>query len=958
MRTITIWTATGIAAAATMASPASAAPAPVAPASPTARTMAASALPRGAADLGSLDPATVLNLSVTLEPRDPAALDRFVADVTTPGSALYGHYLAPGEFGGRFGADPATAARVTDELRAAGLRPGPPDSNMLSIPVEATAAEAGAAFGTRFARTRLADGRVVHRHTTAASIPLGAAGIVGLDNWPRSRHGTSAAAPAVTSAPSCPVGGAVTGTWSSTQLASVYGMSSAGLAGGGAGQTVALYELSDYADSDVTTFQNCAGVRPTVTRVPVDGGTSDKSGAGEVVLDADIVMGLVPNASILIYVAPNTATGALDEYRAIVNEDRAQVVSVSWGLCEAAEGSADARTENTLFQQAAAQGQTVFAAAGDDGSADCYGANGSTALAVDDPASQPYVTGVGGTSLSAIGPRQESVWNSGGSGGGGGVSQLWPMPAYQTAVPVASSSPCGAAGGCRQVPDVAASADPYHGYTVYCSVRAACGSGGWMAFGGTSGAAPLWAAAATLLNGNCGSGRRIGFANPALYSAAGALHDVTSGNNDALNTNAGAYSATVGYDLATGLGTPDVAALAPVLCPGLSVTTNPVTPPVVTTAVASVSPAAATFAPAAVGSSAAATASTVRNTGNGPLVVSGVTVTGADAADFPVVSDTCSGTTVAPDGICTVQVAFRPSAVRSEAATLTVNSNGTVATVTVPLAGTGTDAGDPLVTTAGTSGYWALTGDGRVYPFGDARSYGDAAADLAAQLAAGVRATKLEPTATAHGYWIVDSLGRVHSFGDARSLGDVPPGVLRTGERVTSLSRTPSGNGYWLFTTLGRVFPFGDASFSGDMAAVPLNGPILGSIPTASGHGYYLVGSDGGIFAFGDAVFHGSMGAAHLNAPIRALVPTSTGGGYWLVASDGGIFAFGDASFRGSMGGQRLNAPVTGMVRFGNGYLMVATDGGMFDFSDQPFSGSLAGSVLPQPVVAVATLDR
>ena len=564
--------------------------------------------------------------------------------------------------------------------------------------------------------------------------------------------------------------------------------------------------------------------------------------------------------------APNTASGAIDEYRAIVNDDRAPVVSVSWGLCEAEEGSSDAHSENTLFKQAAAQGQTVFAAAGDDGSADCYGSDGSTALAVDDPASQPYVTGVGGTSLSAIGPRQETVWNSQGSGGGGGVSQLWPMPAYQNAAHVASASPCGATGGCRQVPDVAASSDPSHGYTVYCSVRSACGSGGWMAFGGTSGAAPLWAAAATLLNGNCGSGSRIGFANPALYSASAALHDVISGNNDVLNTNAGAFSAAIGYDLATGIGTPDLAALAPLLCAAL-----PVTPTINTT----------------------------------PTTTTPVTTT-------------------------------------------------PVATTPVPPPGIGADPPvDPVVTTASTSGYWALTADGRVYAFGDATSYGDASADLAAQLAAGVRATKLEPTSTSHGYWIADSLGRVHPFGDARYLGGVPSGALRPGERVSSLSRTPTGDGYWLFTNIGRVLPFGDASFYGDMAGVTLNGPILGSIPTASGHGYYLVGSDGGIFAFGDAAFRGSMGRAHLNAAVQSLVPTGSGSGYWLVASDGGIFAF----FRGSMGGHRLNAPVTGMVRFGDGYLMVGTDGGIFNFSDEPFSGSLAGTLLPQPVVAVATVS-
>ena len=890
-------------------------------AAPAARTVPPAALPHGATDVGSLDGSTPLDLTVTLEPRDPAALDSFVAAVTTPGSASYRRYLAPGEFGARFGADPSTVARVTDELKAAGLHPGAPDANMLSIPVEATAADASAAFGTRFSRTRLADGRVGHRHTTAATVPAGAAGIVGLDNWPRSRHDTPTSRDSAASlSGACPTGGSLPGTWSASQLAAAYGLSSVGGVNGGSGQTVALYELSDYADGDVAAFQNCLGMRPSVTRVKVDGGTSDTSGAGEVMLDADIVMSLAPNASILVYVAPNTASGALDEYRAIVNDDRAQVVSVSWGLCEADEGSADARAENNLFKQAAAQGQSVFAASGDDGSADCYGADGSTGLAVDDPASQPFVTGVGGTTLSSVAPRQESVWNSYGSGGGGGVSQLWSLPAYQSTAHVPASSPCGATGGCRQVPDVSASADPYHGYSVYCSIRNACGSGGWLAFGGTSGAAPLWAAASALLNEACGPARRIGFANPALYAAAGALHDVTTGNNDALGVNGGAYAAAAGYDLATGLGTPDVAALAGVLCAGPTTTTPIATSPVPTSPVAAVSPLTATFGAATVGGSAPAATFTVANTGTAALSVSAVTVSGADATDFPVAGDTCTANTVPALGACTVQVAFRPSVARLEAATLTVTSDSAPPALPVALVGTGTaPAVDPPMTTAATpAGYWMVTADGHVHPFGDAVFYGDAADALAPLMAAGVRATKLEPTPTGHGYWIVDSAGQVAAFGDAHPVGGVTAGELRRGERVSSLSTTPSGDGYWLFTDQGRVFPFGDAPFLGDMSTTRLNGPIFGSIPTTTGRGYYLVGSDGGIFAFGDATFRGSMGGTHLNAPVESLVPAADGGGYWLVAGDGGIF----------------------------------------DFSDRPFLGSLAGTSLPQPVVAVGSLDH
>ncbi|MGH9039554.1 MAG: phytase [Acidimicrobiia bacterium] len=244
------------------------------------------------------------------------------------------------------------------------------------------------------------------------------------------------------------------------------------------------------------------------------------------------------------------------------------------------------------------------------------------------------------------------------------------------------------------------------------------------------------------------------------------------------------------------------------------------------------------------------------------------------------------------------------------------------------------------------TGYWMLSEDGRVYPFGDAASHGQPAT---------VGAVDLEATTSADGYWVVDRDGRVFAYGTARHLGDVHPAQLTAGETVTSLSATPSGSGYWIFTSKGRAFAFGAAPHLGDMAAVSLNGPVLDSVPTPSGTGYWMVASDGGIFSFGDARFNGSMGGVRLNAPVQSLVPDPDGVGYWLVASDGGVFAF-DAAFRGSMGAVRLNRPVTGMVAYGDGYLMVAEDGGIFNFSDKPFSGSLGNTRVPHPIVAVTAV--
>ncbi|HZQ78438.1 MAG TPA: metallophosphoesterase, partial [Acidimicrobiia bacterium] len=264
---------------------------------------------------------------------------------------------------------------------------------------------------------------------------------------------------------------------------------------------------------------------------------------------------------------------------------------------------------------------------------------------------------------------------------------------------------------------------------------------------------------------------------------------------------------------------------------------------------------------------------------------------------------------------------------------------------------TPTTTGGPGTGGAHRNGYWMAGADGRVYAFGDSRSFGDAPPSP------GAATVDVKAMPSGNGYWVVDSAGEVTARGDAAFHGQPGPGALRAGERVTSLSPTATGAGYWVFTSLGRALPFGDAVSYGDMSGTKLNGPVLGSIPTPSGKGYYMVASDGGIFAFGDAVFQGSMGGQRLNAPVEGLVPAGPGRGYWLVASDGGIFAFGGAPFKGSMGGTRLNKPVVGMVPFADGYLMVGADGGIFDFSSAPFLGSLGATPPAHPIVAVAPLS-
>jgi hypothetical protein len=276
------------------------------------------------------------------------------------------------------------------------------------------------------------------------------------------------------------------------------------------------------------------------------------------------------------------------------------------------------------------------------------------------------------------------------------------------------------------------------------------------------------------------------------------------------------------------------------------------------------------------------------------------------------------------------------------------------------------DAGAALriggFTSAGSdgSGYWMLTADGAVYPFGDARYAGEPFGE-------GFAAVDVEPMPNGRGYWLLGTDGAVHTFGESRFYGRVIPEQhldVAGGEKVASLSGTPAGDGYWIFTNKGRVFNFGSAGFLGDISGIPLNKPVVDSIPAPNGQGYYMVAADGGVFAVGTgATFRGSLpeilGSRLPNRPVRSLVPDLDGSGYWLVAEDGGVFSF-DAPYRGSVPAifnGTLNAPVIGMVPYGTGYLMVATDGGIFDFSpDRDFAGSLGADPPDVPVVAVAAL--
>jgi subtilase family serine protease len=579
------------------------------------------------ASLGTVAGGTPIHITVALKARDPAALAAYAKEVATPGSDNYRIYLSAAQFARRFGASAKQISAVDASLREHGLRPGSVSANHLSIPVLSTASGVERAFSLRLEHVQLAGGQRAVVASAAPEIDTGIAGdvqaVLGLESvsaphplmqrpsvlrpslrgslQPRARAHIVTGGPQPCAAAS--TAASQQGAYTADQLASAYHFS--GLYGAGdegQGVTIAIYELEPDDPGDIAAYQSCYGTNTSVSYIPVDGGAGSGAGSGEATLDIEQVIGLAPRATVLVYQGPNAGqttpgSGPYDLFNTIVSQDRAQVVSISWGQCEQLQGASEAQSESTLFEEAAIQGQTFVAATGDDGSEDCNDAQAGlpdTSLAVDDPGSQPFVTGVGGTTMTALGPPPtETVWNNGGNAasllateggaGGGGVSVFWKMPGYQANAPAAlhvtqgdsSGSPCAnSSGDCREVPDVSADADPNTGYIVYWN-----GSGsvigaptGWQAVGGTSAAAPLWAALLADVDAAAAChGSPIGFANPALYRAAASnygseFNDIASGNNDLTGTNNGLYPAGVGYDMASGLGTPDAAALAPTLC--------------------------------------------------------------------------------------------------------------------------------------------------------------------------------------------------------------------------------------------------------------------------------------------------------------------------------------------------------------------------------------------------------
>lgn len=329
-------------------------------------------------------------------------------------------------------------------------------------------------------------------------------------------------------------------TYTPVDLAKLYNFP-AGLTG--SGRTIALIELGGgFVQADYDLYRKQLGFGPsTIKFVSVLGGqnrpTTADSADGEVMLDICVAGILAPEATLVVYMAPNSDEGFVASINQAV-ADGVDAISISWGSPEQNWSVNAINAMNAALKAAVAAGIVVTAAAGDNGSGD--GLRGNHA---DFPASSPFVLGCGGTTTILQGKNlNETVWNDGSNGGatGGGVSALYPIPAFQNI----SLVPGGKA---RGIPDVAGNADPATGWQVVVDGKS-------LVLGGTSAVAPMWAALAVVLME--GLGRRfVGGIHPLLYKApAGCFRDITVGNN-------GTFIAKAGYDCCTGLGVPNGQAL-------------------------------------------------------------------------------------------------------------------------------------------------------------------------------------------------------------------------------------------------------------------------------------------------------------------------------------------------------------------------------------------------------------
>ncbi|RDI97624.1 peptidase S53 [Dyella solisilvae] len=603
-----------------------------------------------AVDTGTANNAQVINVTLVLRLHNQAQLEDYIQQTVTPGSPNYRNFLSVSDFAAKYGATDAEIAQVQNFLKQNGLS-GTVLGNRMAISTSGTLAQFSAAFKTPIHTfVSKESGRSFHRPTKSLILPSQLTSsllfVSGLNNEHRyaphivksvnsqAAAGSKALANSTLSAPSNANGNTtatgVPGEYTVGDVANFYNINPLYAKGiNGKGSTVAIVTLSDFYVDDATNYWTGIGL-PTklnhITKISVDGGAVIDGNSGETSIDVEQSGGLAPFADILVYHAPNAGNGFTDAFMQAVIDNKADTISTSWGLPEIFNFAAlnvdgasntdttdvgDLQTFHQILLEAAVQGQSTFAASGDSGAYDTVRDLGAgtaagdfnAPLTVDSPASDPYITAAGGTTVPysyafRTGPTKsidkESVWgwdyiqnyfdkyvgkgaiNLFSVGGGGGVSVYWQQPAYQWFTngiqrsekkqtlsyndPVAGWQTLLVLPGNfqgRNVPDVALNADPETGYIIVSTVDGGA-QGGW---GGTSFVAPQLNGITALLRQS--TGHRVGLWNPQIYFLQNVFgYGKYSAFNDIRNGDNWFYAGKNGYDPGAGIGTLNVSNLA------------------------------------------------------------------------------------------------------------------------------------------------------------------------------------------------------------------------------------------------------------------------------------------------------------------------------------------------------------------------------------------------------------
>lgn len=513
-----------------------------------------------ARQIGPLDKTREIHLAITLPLRNQTQLDALLKSLYTPGDPLYGKYLQPEAFTEQFGPTQADYDAVIAFAKQNGLRLMNTHANRAVLDVAGAAGDIEQAFGIHMMRFQATSGRLFHapdgEPILPASIAAKVAGVIGLDDAAQLHPQVVSAATDGGEGLPAGIGSDPSGGLTPSDIRTAYNLN--GITQTGAGQTLAVVEFDGYDPNDITAYVDHFGLsHVTLENVLVNGfdgnPTGDPRGRLEVTLDIQLMIALAPGIDrILVYEASNLFSNNVDLYNRIASDNRAKQISASWGANEIYTPLSVRNGENAAFQQMAAQGQSVYVASGDYGDQSFAGKTGADNIlwfGALDPASQPYVVAVGGTTLTTSGAggtySSETAWRNGWGSSGGGISTIWAMPSYQSTIVSPGS---GGSSTHRNVPDVSLNSDPDTGYVIFCN-------GDWSVPGGTSCAAPLWAAYTALVNQRrtASGAASLGFPNPSLYYLARSaryaqdFHDITSGNN-------GTYPAVTGYDNVTGWG--------------------------------------------------------------------------------------------------------------------------------------------------------------------------------------------------------------------------------------------------------------------------------------------------------------------------------------------------------------------------------------------------------------------